>query len=47
MTKIALFFAMVSFFFSGAWWEDYEHKAATWAALFGLFMLAIALGGCK
>jgi hypothetical protein len=47
MSKTALFFAMVAFFFAGAWFEDEERKAATWAALFGLFMLAIALGGCK
>lgn len=40
MSKTALFFAMVSFFLSGAWWDG-ERKAATWAALFAMLMLAI------
>jgi hypothetical protein len=42
MHAIAFFFAMISFWLSGAWWET-ERKASTWAALFGLLMLFLGV----
>ncbi len=38
MSAIAFFFAMVSFWLSGAWW-DMERKASLWAMAFGALML--------